>query len=455
MHLSLSQNISKEQFLSILSKKLLDENLSLFVGAGISIEAGYPAWQNLLAPCLKQLKLSNIKDIDLFKLAQYYVNEFGAPALSDVISENIDRLEYKSEIIEILIESKFKQIWTTNFDKVIEKNLEKRHIRSKTIHSNYDLTHINDNIVNVFKLNGDISDLQNIVITQDDIEGHEKTRELMITFLKKALVSDTFLFLGYSFTDSLVLNCIKKIHDCLENSMGYHYTIIKNEPDNPYFFYFIKDLEQRYHIKTLLIDEYSDIHTILRELNRRVTLKKVFISGSFDVLPEEENQFADRLCKELSNKILSSGYRIITGMGRKIENYLAGHAMQYMLTNNIFNIERYLIMRPFQELMPSEDKFRHRNMLIEDSSSVIFIFGKSVDLKYSIGVKEEFEIAKSKKKVIIPIGSTGYQSEIIWQEVKDNITLYPYLERYIDQLKTNKDPEIIAEIIIDILQNID
>ncbi|RHV86096.1 hypothetical protein DXA95_17565, partial [Odoribacter sp. OF09-27XD] len=57
------------------------------------------------------------------------------------------------------------------------------HIRSKTIHSNYDLTHINsnydlthinDNIVNVFKLNGDISDLQNIVITQDDIEGHEK-----------------------------------------------------------------------------------------------------------------------------------------------------------------------------------------------------------------------------------------------------------------------------------------
>lgn len=138
------------------------------------------------------------------------MNEFGAPALSDVISENIDRLEYKSEIIEILIESKFKQIWTTNFDKVIEKNLEKRHIRSKTIHSNYDLTHINDNIVNVFKLNGDISDLQNIVITQDDIEGHEKTRELMITFLKKALVSDTFLFLGYSFTDSLVLNCIKK-----------------------------------------------------------------------------------------------------------------------------------------------------------------------------------------------------------------------------------------------------
>lgn len=210
MHLSLSQNISKEQFLSILSKKLLDENLSLFVGAGISIEAGYPAWQNLLAPCLKQLKLSNIKDIDLFKLAQYYVNEFGAPALSDVISENIDRLEYKSEIIEILIESKFKQIWTTNFDKVIEKNLEKKHIRSKTIHSNYDLIHINDNIVNVFKLNGDISDLQNIVITQDDIEGHEKTRELMITFLKKALVSDTFLFLGYSFTDSLVLNCIKK-----------------------------------------------------------------------------------------------------------------------------------------------------------------------------------------------------------------------------------------------------
>lgn len=453
--MSLPLNISKEQFLSTLSKKLLDENLSLFVGAGISREAGYPVWKKLLEPCIKQLKLTHTKGIDLFKLTQYYVNEFGAPALSAIISENINRIEYKSEIIEILIDSKFKQIWTTNFDKVIEKNLEEKHIRSKAIHSNYDLTHIDNNIVNVFKLNGDISDLQNIIITQNDIERYEKTRELMITFLKKALISDTFLFLGYSFTDSLILNCIKKIHDCLGDSMGYHYTILKNEPDNPYFHYFIRDLECRYHIKTFLVDNYLDIHLLLKELNRKVSLKKVFISGSFDILPEAESQFADKLCEELSNKILSSGYRIITGMGRKIENYLAGHAMQYMLSNNIFNIEHYLIMRPFQELMPSEDKFRHRNMLIDNANSAIFIFGKSINSSKSSGVKEEFEIAKSKNKVIIPIGSTGYQSEEIWKEVKDSITLYPYLERYIDQLKTNKDPKIIANMVIDILYNID
>lgn len=450
------KRISREQFFSTLSKKLLDENLSLFVGAGISKEAGYPAWKNLLEPCIKQLKLeNNTEDIDFFKIAQYYVNEFGAPALSDIISENIDRLEYKSEIIEILIESKFKQIWTTNFDKVIERNLEKRHIRSKVIQSNYDLTHINNNIVNIFKLNGDISDLKNIIITQSDIENYGKTRELMFAFLKKALISDTFLFLGYSFTDSLILNCIKKIHDCLGSNMGYHYTILKDKPNNPYFLYFIRDLEHRYHIKTLLVDEYKDIHLVLRELNRRITLKRVFISGSFDILPEEETLFADALCRELSNRMLSSGYRIITGMGRKIENYLAGHAMQYMLSNNIFNIERYLIMRPFHELMPSEDKSKHREMLISSANSVIFMFGKSIGSNKSLGVKEEFKIAKSQNKTIIPIGSTGYQSEEIWQEVKENITLYPYIERYIDQLKNNKNPKMIADIVIDILHNID
>lgn len=451
----LPSNISKEQFLSILSKKLLDENLSLFLGAGISREAGYPIWKKLLEPCIRQLKLIDTEGLDLFKLAQYYVNEFGLPALSDIISENINKIEYKSEIVEILIESKFKQIWTTNYDKVIEKNLEEKHIRSKVIHSNYDLTHVNDNIVNVFKLNGDISDLQNIIITQNDIETFENTRDLMITFLKKALISDTFLFLGYSFADSIILNCIKKIHDCLGNGMGYHYTILKNEPNNPYFYYFIRDLEHRYHIKTLLVDNYSDIHLVLRELNRKVTLKKIFISGSFDILPEEECQFADKLCQELANRILSAGYRIITGMGRRIENYLAGHAMQYMLSNNIFNIERYLIMRPFQELMPSEDKFKHRHMLINNANSVIFIFGKSINSNRSLGVKEEFEIAKSLKKVIIPIGCTGYQSEEIWKEVKENITLYPYLERYIDQLKTNKNPKMIADIVIDIIHNLD
>ncbi|MCM1222446.1 MAG: SIR2 family protein [Lachnospiraceae bacterium] len=447
--------IFKEQFLSILSEKILDENLSLFIGAGISQEAGYPAWAKLLEPCMRLLKIEHLDNIDLFKLAQYYANEFGSPALSEIIEKNLNRLEYKSDVIDTLIGTNFKQIWTTNFDRVIEKNLEKQNIKSYSIHSNYGLTHINDNIVNVFKLNGDIKDLSNIIITQNDIEEYEKTRELMITFLKKALISDTFLFLGYSFSDSLVLNCIKKIHDCLGRKMGNHYTILRDEPKNPYFKYFVKDLESRYHIKTLLVDEYDDINPILKELNQKVTQKKVFISGSFDTLPEEENQFADQLCKELAFNILSSGYRIITGMGRKIENYLAGHAMQYMLSNNIFNIERYLIMRPFQEMMPATDKYLHRSMLIEKAHSIIFIFGKSVGKNTSLGVKEEFEIAKAKNKIIIPVGSTGYQSALIWEEVKNNIVQYPYLERYMDDLYSCKDPIKISNIIISILQALD
>lgn len=450
-----TNGISKEHFLSILSEKILDENISLFVGAGVSQEAGFPAWTKLLEPCMRLLNIEHSDNINLFKVAQYYINEFGAPALSKIIEKNINTLEYKSDIINTLIETNFKQIWTTNFDKIIEKNLEKRNIKCYSIHSNYDLTHINNNIVNVFKLNGDISDLNNIIITQNDIEEYEKTRELMITFLKKALISDTFLFLGYSFSDSIILNCIKKIHDCLGCKMGNHYTILKDQPKNHYFQYFIKDLESRYHIKTLLVDSYEDINPILRELNTKVIQRKVFISGSFDVLSEKENQFADHLCKELSYRILSSGYRIITGMGRKIENYLAGHAMQYMLSNNIFNIERYLIMRPFQELMPETDKYQHRSMLIDKAYCVIFIFGKSMGQNTSLGVKEEFEIAKAKNKIIIPIGSTGYQSALIWEEVKNNIIQYPYLERYIDELKCCKDPARISNIIISIIHDLD
>ena len=441
-----------EQFITILAEKLLDENLSIFIGSGISQEAGYPTWKELLSPCFKKLKLCDSTEIDLFKLAQYYVNEYGAPALSDIILENLNKLEYNSPIIESLLESKFKQIWTTNFDTVIEKNLENKHINCKSIHTNFDLTHINNNIINVFKLNGDISDLQNIIITQNDVEEFERTRDLMIVFFKKALISDTFLFLGYSFSDSIVLNCIKKIHDCLGDNMGYHYTILKNDPHNRYYQYFIKDLEHRYHIKSLLIDDYSEINSILKTLNKKVRSNKVFISGSFDTLSQIENDFADRLCKEISYKILSLNYRIVTGMGRKVGNYLSGHAMQYMLSHNIYNIERYLIMRPFQELMPSEDKCLHRTMLIDSVQSVIFIFGKSVGKNDSIGVQEEFEIAKKKNKVIIPLGCTGYQSYEIWKEAKNNIVQYPYLEKYIDILGTNKDPKILSDIIVTILQ---
>lgn len=55
---------------------------------------------------------------------------------------------------------------------------------------------------------------------------------------------------------------------------------------------------------------------------------------------------------------------------------------------------------------------------------------------------------------IIPIGSTGYAAEKVALDIKNNITSYPYLENYIDNLCVESDPNAIAKLVLHIITDI-
>jgi hypothetical protein len=58
--------------------------------------------------------------------------------------------------------------------------------------------------------------------------------------------------------------------------------------------------------------------------------------------------------------------------------------------------------------------------MIAHAGVAIFLFGnreRDRVLINSTGVKTEFEIAKSKRLKLVPLGATGYASEALWQEV--------------------------------------
>ena len=138
---------------------------------------------------------------------------------------------------------------------------------------------LNKNI-NIFKLNGDIDNLKHAVITKKDLEEYFEKHRLLLSFFKRELVVKSFLIIGYSFTDSLILSCISELSQAFDGEHPYHYTIMKksNEPD---FINFVSDLEIRYHIKTLLIEDYDEIKEILRDINYYTNQYNVFISGSY------------------------------------------------------------------------------------------------------------------------------------------------------------------------------
>ena len=364
-----------------------------------------------------------------------------------------------SPLLEELIETGFTNIWTTNFDNAIEMYYRNFNVLINKIFRDFDFSNIDINKrINIFKMNGDITNLDGIVATQSDYENYYDTHKLMMMFFKRELISSTFLFIGYSFTDHLILDCLSEINRYLGATANYHYTIMKKDKSNPYFNYFVDDLETRYHIRVLLIEDFNELPCILKELNNRIRSKKVFISGAFKSYSKQIEDFSHSFSRKLTANLIEKDYRIVNGIGRRFGTHIIGYANECLAKQGIKNTDRYLIVKPFvgNQDDSAKAKYKLRDETINKCGSAIFVFGdmdkNSVDNKS--GVLEEFNIACKQHKVIIPVAYPNMISEQIWKIVKNNITEYPYLEKVINDLTAKQGPDIITERIIHVLESI-
>jgi len=452
-------SLSREQFLRQFTRQALDERISLFMGAGGSRDAGYPNWADLFAPFADELGTTINESTDYYRLAQYYSNKFGQAELRKRINEAINRNNFKSPLIDELIDVGFTNVWTTNFDNVMELNYQKRNILINKVFRDSDLSNIDINRrMNIFKMNGDVTNLEGIVATQSDYERYTDTHRMMLMFFKRELISSTFLFIGYSFTDYLVLDCLSEITRYLGDTAAYHYAIMKNERKNPYFEHFIEDIEKRYHIRVLLVDDHKDIPVVLAELNERIRKKRVFVSGAFNSSETEIEEYSHQLSRNLTSHLLDSDYRVVNGIGRRFGTHLIGYANEHLAKKGVKDIEKYLIVKPFVGLGKKSqiEKKRLREEVISKCGAAIFVFG-DVDgnsVYGKSGVLEEFEIASKQRKTIIPITYPGMMSAVIWEKVKRNLTRYHYLEGKIDFLSSIEPSDELSRLIIHILNSV-
>ncbi len=167
-----------------------------------------------------------------------------------------------------------------------------------------------------------------------------------------------------------------------------------------------------------------------------------------------EEAFTCDVCKYLSTELLNENYNIYTGMGRKVGHYIAGPAIQHLLTEGCVNIDKRISIRPFDDTMDEKKHQDYREKLLHESSIVVFIFGQHSDGTHSEGMLQEYEIAKRQGKYIIPVASTGFSSKIIWEDVQSNLTDYPYLEVYMEALLTTTNAKDISQLLLDIIQSI-
>jgi hypothetical protein len=123
-----------------------------------------------------------------------------------------------------------------------------------------------------------------------------------------------------------------------------------------------------------------------------------------------------------------------------------------------------LYPRPFPQNIsdPNERAIRwkeYREDMLGETGISIFMFGNKHDYSsdstvIADGCLQEFEIAKEKGNIIIPIGSTGYAAKHILDIVKKDLDSYSYLRDFIPQLETETDVNRIVSLVINIIDSI-
>ena len=443
--------IEKLEFIKKFSDKCKTNSAAVFLGAGMSVDAGLPSWKQLFQPLAEKLKIDiENTGYQIYDIAQFYANTFGKNELYKRIGYEINRVLESSDALDQLSYMQCNSFWTTNFDSVLESNLSAKGKITNVISKEADLISCDlTKNINIFKMNGDIRDIQNATVTKSDLEKYADNHDYLLSFFKRELITKTFLFLGYSFTDSLVLPCVSELSRAFNNNQPHHYTILKRV-DSHEFYSFVDDLEKRYQIDVVLIDDYREIKEILMLINFYTHQRNVFISGSY--YSPDDNPILNEIngiCKAITKILYTNNFTIINGYGYKIGYYIASEATRMMIEENVTDFRNHLKMYPFDEHLTPKEKTKHREFMISQANVCVFMYGSG---NQDGGMMEEYEIAKrGDNKIIIPLGSTGGTARIISDDIRKNIIRYPYLEKYIEKLEIEKNPQKIARLILKIL----
>ena len=476
----MAYNREVEAFIKDFVKDLAENNVAVFAGAGMSSGAGYVDWRGLLTEIANEVGLDVKLEHDLISLAQYHVNEnrSNAKIIRKILEEFAEDAE-ATENHRILARLPIATFWTTNYDTLIEDSLKEA---NKVVDVKYEKKQLANTRpkrdVVIYKMHGDVRHPADAIVTKEQYESYFKTHEHFITALSGDLISKTFLFLGFSFTDPNLDYVLSRLRIQFGENNRQHYCFIKKqskETDDEDLFQYnlrkqnlmINDLK-RYSIKALLVDDYSEITEILHEIERRFRKKTVFISGSADEYGTWSRNDAQGFIHSLSKNIVSAGFRIVNGFGWGVGSAVINGALEAIYEKPDKFSEDQLIMKPFPQFETGEKKLGdlwedYRQKMISLSGIAVIIFGNKNDGNGNIisanGVKREFEIATSQGLIPVPIAATGYMSKEIFDIIlKDKATIYKGIEwiiPHVEELASDKlSPDQIIKKIIIIIQNI-
>lgn len=449
-------------FIRRYTQALESGDVALFAGAGISRAAGFVDWRELLKDIATDLGLDINRESDLIAVAQYHVNEKKNRArINQVLVDELTKSAVNTPNHSILARLNIQTVWTTNYDQLLERAFEDagKVVDVKITQENLAHTRRDRNTV-LYKMHGCVTHPSEAIVTKDDYEQYERKKPLFVESLKGDLISKTFLFLGFSFTDPNIDYILSRVRAILGANQREHFCIMRRPQKlgrllgkaKAEFEYEQRKIElrhadlQRFGIETIWVDDFSHIEALLMSLSAFAHRNSIFISGAAKVHNPLGSPRLEALAKELGTQIIGNGYRLVSGFGFGLgeQSVLGALGSLYAATKGT-EADRVLV-RPFPRSPKKSDQStyntRHREDLISRAGSIIVLAGNKDDgsggVVDSTGVFEEVEIARRLGKFIIPIGATGHVALKVWEQAVKN------QNDYLPGLRVNKQLKILG-----------
>ena len=475
--------MKRKYFIKNYTKALQSGNAAVFLGAGMSKSAGFVDWATLLKDVAEELDLDSNKEIgNLPELAQFYYNKKNnRNLLTELVKNEFCDIKEPDENHMLLAHLPIHTYWTTNYDHLIEDSLiaEKKKIDVKV--KDADLTtYVYGSEATVYKMHGDVDHADETVLLQKEYETYADKHSRMLNALNRDLANCTFLFLGFSFTDSnlkYILANLRVLAERNNGEMKTHYCIMQHpkrregESEDDFEYrsrrqsLVYEDLT-RFGVEMVMIDDYGEITQILREINKAYYQNTIYISGAVADPGRWNLKDVEEFVFNLSGALVHEGYRIVTGYGLGIGNSVIGGVLNEVYMNKCKQLEDELIARPFPQ---GNDEIKtkwpaYRRDMISYTGISIFLFGNKQDkdgkIVFSNGMQQEYEISESQGNILIPVGVTDFISRKLWEDtIKVHKDEEPYksLEKKFKSLGDDewyKNPNGLIKLIVEIVKKV-
>lgn len=423
--------MDKNIFIHRYADEITKGNAAIFAGAGLSVPSGKKDWKTLMKPLADELGLELTDSTDLMRLAQFYVNKKGGnrTKVSELILNEFNDITL-NEYHKILSCLPICTYWTTNYDHAIEDSLKQtgKKVAVKKTPMSLATSLVGCDAV-VYKMHGDKDDAENCVLTEDDYDFYPINRNGFLPILKNDLTTKTFLFIGFSFEDPNLHRIFANIRQLLHNHCRTHYCIMLKEVDKSRINkqeLFCENL-MRYGIETVFVNEWSEIPSILKEIQNVYNRKSIYVSGAAHEYGLYTREEYEKFISDLSQVLVKKGYRIVSGYGLGVGSAVISGVLNEVYGCQHKSLTNELLLRPFPQ---GDDDIKalwsqYRRDMIRNSGISLFILGNKLDTStrqtiLSNGMQEEFDISKEQGNFLIPVAATGYMAENLYgQLIKD------------------------------------